>query len=84
MREQSGQGLLGSAPRPNLDQLVDTRDFAVMACISETYARQLRVLGGGPRYIKLTTKTVRYRMGDILDWISSRPAGCSTSEIEAG
>ncbi len=69
--------------RSDPDQLIDTAGFARLACLSETYARQLRVLGGGPRFIKLTSKTVRYRVGDVLDWIASRPAGASTSEVEA-
>ena len=65
---------------PNPDQLIDTAELARMACLSETYARQLRVIGGGPRFIKLTSKTVRYRVGDVLDWIDSRPSMTSTSE----
>ena len=65
------------------DQLLDTAGFAQLACISETYARQLRVLGGGPRFIKLTSKSVRYRRRDVLDWIQGRPAATSTSELEA-
>jgi predicted DNA-binding transcriptional regulator AlpA len=68
--------------RDDPDRLIDTAGFAQIACISETYARQLRVLGGGPRFIKLTSKSVRYRLGDVLAWIDSRPAASSTSELE--
>ena len=80
--EQSHPGELKKpAFRADPDQLIDTAGFASLACLSETYARQLRVLGGGPRFIKLTSKTVRYRVGDVLDWIASRPAAWSTSEL---
>ena len=63
------------------DRLLDTKGFADFARISETYARQLRVIGGGPRFIKLTDKSVRYRAADILSWIESRPAATSTSNL---
>ena len=33
---------------------------------------QLRYIGGGPRFIKLTAKAVRYRQSDLDSWIASR------------
>jgi predicted DNA-binding transcriptional regulator AlpA len=63
------------------DQLLDTPAFAKLVCITENAARQMRVNGTGPRFIKLTAHLVRYRVGDILDWFASRPAAHSTSEL---
>jgi hypothetical protein len=86
MHQQQDAGVHDAIARPlrsDPDQLIDTARFAQLACLSECYARQLRVMGGGPRFIKLTQKTVRYRIGDVLDWISSRPIVSSTSELEA-
>ncbi len=33
---------------------------------------QLRYTGGGPLFIKLTAKAVRYRQSDLDSWIASR------------
>jgi predicted DNA-binding transcriptional regulator AlpA len=33
---------------------------------------QLRYTGGGPLFIKLTAKAVRYRQSDLDAWIASR------------
>lgn len=33
---------------------------------------QLRYMGTGPRYIKLTAKAVRYRKTDIDQWVEDR------------
>ena len=69
--------------RSDPDQLYDTSQVARFTSLSETYLRQMRVSGGGPRYLKLTAKAVRYRASDVLAWIDARPAVGSTSELEA-
>jgi predicted DNA-binding transcriptional regulator AlpA len=69
--------------RSDPDRLIDTDGVAELACLNRAYVRQLRVIGGGPRFIKLTAKAVRYRVSDVLDWIASRPNATSTSELEA-
>lgn len=33
---------------------------------------QLRYTGGGPRFIKLTAKAVRYRQSDLDAWIAAK------------
>lgn len=33
---------------------------------------QLRYTGGGPCFIKLTAKAVRYRQSDLDEWISTK------------
>lgn len=32
---------------------------------------QLRYLGTGPHYVKLTGRAIRYRLEDITDWIET-------------
>jgi hypothetical protein len=43
---------------------------------------QLRYIGGGPRFIKLTAKAVRYRQSDLDAWIAER-SHSSTREYGA-
>ena len=72
-----------STLRDDPDRLIDTAAFAEWVGVSICYARQMRVHGGGPKFIKLTAKTVRYRAADVIEWINSRPSASSTSELEA-
>jgi predicted DNA-binding transcriptional regulator AlpA len=67
----------------SLEQYVDDRTLADLLGLSRSYLRQLRVSGGGPRFTRLGAKAVRYRVADALDWAASKPAGTSTSELEA-
>jgi predicted DNA-binding transcriptional regulator AlpA len=42
--------------------------------------RKWRVKGGGPRYVKISRRSVRYRHLDLLDWIE-RHLVRNTSEV---
>ena len=75
--------MLESAPPPlSPDQYGDTGTIASFTGLSETYLRQLRVKGGGPPFSKVSTKAVRYRVGDVISWMQSKTV-TSTSELEA-
>ena len=41
-----------------------------------------RVRGGGPRFVKVSSRSVRYRRRDLMDW-AERHLRSSTSEIAA-
>ena len=38
---------------------------------------QLRYTGGGPRFIKLTARAVRYRQSDLDIWIAAKARTCT-------
>lgn len=38
-----------------------------------------RCVGGGPKFVKVSAKAVRYRLSDLLEWAEQRIM-CSTSD----
>ena len=60
------------------DTLLTGREAAALLRLSERTMERHRAAGTGPRYVALG-RAVRYRRGDLLDWIE-RAARQSTSE----
>jgi predicted DNA-binding transcriptional regulator AlpA len=61
------------------DQLLRTRQVAKLLAVSEAWLEQLRLNKQGPKYIKLSERSLRYKMGDILAWLQVRAR--STREV---
>jgi hypothetical protein len=59
----------------------NTRGAAGHLSCSASYLEKLRVVGGGPRFLKIG-KAVRYKLDDLDAWASAR-AHSSTSEYLA-
>ena len=56
----------------NLDQLMDEREAAAILCYSVRALQNWRHRGGGPKYVKVSARSVRYRRRDLLEWVESR------------
>lgn len=52
--------------------LLFTAEAAYILGLSPRTLEAMRLKGGGPPYIAVTSKAVRYRRGDLEDWIDSR------------
>jgi predicted DNA-binding transcriptional regulator AlpA len=52
-------------------QLLDQREAARLLRLSERTLERLRLIGGGPLYIKCG-RCVRYRESDLESWIQQR------------
>lgn len=61
--------------------ILDTAEAAAHVRLSPVTLERLRCKGDGPRYAKLG-KSVRYRRGDLDEWVASRLLN-STSEEAA-
>ena len=61
-----------------LDQLMNEKQAAEVLCYSVRALQNWRCRGGGPRYIKVSARSVRYRRRDLLDWIEARTVAHST------
>jgi predicted DNA-binding transcriptional regulator AlpA len=62
----------------DLETLLNEHDVARIAGLSVASVRRWRLLGQGPKYIKLGAAlraAVRYRSKDISAWLESRPTG---------
>lgn len=53
------------------DKLLTPIEAGEMLAMSRGALAQLRYLGTGPRYVKLTGRAIRYRLEDITDWIET-------------
>jgi len=62
-------------------QLMDGHEAARRLSMGESTLRKLRLLGTGPRFVKLG-RMVRYRPADLDEWASQRVRN-STSEPAA-
>ncbi len=43
--------------------------------VSERTLKKMREEGIGPKYLKVSTRKIRYRSGDIFEWLESRVIG---------
>src|SRR5437867_94061 len=65
------------------DQMLTTQQLAAWLEVSVQFVEIARTKGAGfgPPYKRLSDKVVRYRCGDVIEWLKSRTFAC-TSEYE--
>lgn len=56
----------------DLDQLMDERAAASVLCYSVRALQNWRHRGGGPKFVKVSARSIRYRRRDLLTWIEAR------------
>ena len=52
--------------------LATDKDFARFAGVTPGQVAQLRELGRGPMFIRVTGRQIRYRWADIEEWLDTR------------
>ena len=57
--------------RAYLDQLLNEHDAAQMLGFTIRALQNWRVRGGGPKFVKVSRRSVRYQRRDLLAWIQS-------------
>lgn len=55
-----------------LDRLIDEKEAASYLCYSVRALQNWRVRGGGPHFIKVSGRSVRYTRRDLQDWIAQK------------
>lgn len=66
----------------NVNDLLNTREAAVLVGVSEALLMRLRRSGGGPKFLRVGTGVrprVRYRRQDLEAWFNGRIRECSTT-----
>ena len=56
-------------------RLTDTRGAAHYTQMSEAYLRKARRHGRGPKFVRVGSKSVRYRVCDLDSWINAQLVG---------
>ena len=79
----SDEEVSGNVPGPvkSDDDLMDPAETADDLNCSKSYLDKLRVYGGGPPFIRLGPRMIRYRRGDARAWARARRFN-STSEYQ--
>lgn len=62
------------------DELITTCEAAPVVGLSARTLKLMRLTGRGPRFVRLSRQTVRYRRGDLAEFIASKTVtpGAST------
>lgn len=55
-----------------LDQLLSTKQLAVLFGVSEIWLETLRSKKQGPEWIALGPRCIRYKLGSVLAWLKAR------------
>ena len=54
------------------DRLLDEKEAAKYLGFSPRSLQNWRVRGGGPRFVKVSKRSVRYRISDLVAWVENR------------
>lgn len=57
-------------PRP--EQLISANELVKLTQLTYNFWAQRRYSGDGPPFIRLSAKCVRYRWGDVVEWLDKR------------
>jgi len=64
----------------NSQKLVTEKQAAKMLSVSPRTLRNWRTRGGGPRFVKISERCIRYRIADLNEWTKERTKH-STSDL---
>ena len=67
----------------DLDQLMDERAAASVLCYSVRALQNWRHRGGGPKFVKVSARSIRYRRRDLLTWIEARTVANTSQPDDA-
>jgi len=56
----------------HMDRLIDENQAADILCYSVRALQNWRVRGGGPKFIKVSSRSIRYTRRDLQVWIDER------------
>ncbi|WP_417239480.1 helix-turn-helix transcriptional regulator [Celeribacter halophilus] len=61
------------------DRLIDEKEAANYLCYSVRALQNWRVRGGGPLFIKVSGRSVRYTRRDLQEWINAKRVANTTT-----
>ncbi|MGH1417021.1 MAG: helix-turn-helix transcriptional regulator [Pelagimonas sp.] len=63
------------------DTLINEREAASVLCYSVRALQNWRHRGGGPKFVKVSSRSIRYRQSDLLTWIEERTISNTSQTI---
>ncbi len=65
-----------------LDQLLNEQEAAKSLSYSVRALQNWRLRGGGPKYVKVSARSIRYRRRDLIRWIETRTRANSSEAMQ--
>ncbi len=78
MANHATKDQLGRDP-DHLDWLIDEHHAALILGYSVRTLQNWRVRGGGPKFIRVSARSIRYRRRELIEWADAN-IRCSTSD----
>lgn len=76
MTQQTSQ----SSGQPDPNRLMNENEAADVLCYSVRALQNWRHRGGGPDFVKVSARSIRYRRADLNKWIADRTVS-NTSQV---
>lgn len=73
----------GQEPPGGDDSLFDTRTIAAWLGVSCQHLEAERIVGRGPPVVRVTSRLIRYRKRDVIDFLRARTSAAAPAECEA-
>ena len=67
-----GSSLKQNYPIGYLDQLVNEKEAAAFLGYTIRALQNWRLRGGGPQFVKVSARSIRYRRRDLFAWVEAR------------
>jgi predicted DNA-binding transcriptional regulator AlpA len=64
-----------------MDRLINEHQAADYLCYSVRALQNWRVRGGGPKFVKVSGRSVRYTRRDLQAWINERRVTCTSAHV---
>lgn len=68
---------------PHPDQLLSGADLVKLTHLTTRFWESRRLSGDGPPFIRISAKAVRYRWGDVQQWLEKRVRTSTKDEGES-
>ncbi len=72
-------------PQPtifDLDALVTERQAADFLGVTTRALQKWRATGAGPRYVRISSRCIRYRRRDLIAWAESRLRSSTAEQVD--
>ena len=65
---------------PDLDRLITEHEAAAFIGYTTRALQNWRVRGGGPRFVRISGRSVRYRHRDLISWVEQNLRSSTSDE----
>lgn len=66
---------------PDKDEVITPDELVKLTKMSKDFWSRCRVEGDSPLYIRMSATAIRYRWGDVVDWMEQRKCKSTSDHI---